>query len=412
MRRKSFLFVALFLASLAAVAADPAKAPLPLRSPVQDKNFYLLSLLERFPAALRDNDLTTLLTDKVAALQKATTTCALDCACFASAMRFSDAEVAQVADDLRRLYRTSNAMRELVDGPLRTSGTYRLDESKGGDELLAAAWLEAASGINNIIDIYGTGKAPKYPQIDSVSFDVKSQAYGQLVHTAGEDLDEQRPALRLFFQPSLRFALYLLEINNRDEAGRFEPLQKRENVAAIRRLHTIRWKDYPYSSILVPGYGPELAGWSLAPQSRLRAEIAARRFKERRAPLIIVSGGYVHPNQTAYCEAVEMKKSLIRDFNVPADAIIIEPHARHTTTNLRNAARLIYRYGIPFERKVLVTTDSFQSAYIESDGFARRCDQELRYQPANVLARISPFDLEITNRIESLQINPMDPLDP
>ena len=78
----------------------------------------------------------------------------------------------------------------------------------------------------------------------------------------------------------------------------------------------------------------------------------------------------------------------------------------------RNAARLVYRYGIPFERKVLVTTDSFQSATIESDGFARRCDQELRYQPAKVLSRLSPFDLEITNRIESLQSTPMDPLDP
>jgi hypothetical protein len=411
-RRKSLLFVVLFLASLAAPAAEPAKAPLRLRAPVQDKNFYLLSLLERSPAVLNDSDLTALLVEKVAALRKATSTCALDCACFASAMRFSDAEITQVADDLRRLYRTNKSMRELVDGPLRASGTVRLSQSKDGDELLAAAWLEAASGINNIIEVYGTGKAPKYPQIDSVSFDVKSHAYGQLVHTVGEDLDEQRPALRLFFQPSLRFALYLLEINNRDEAGRFEPLEKRENAAAIRRLRTIRWKDYAYSSILVPGYGPELAGWSLAPQSRLRAEIAARRFKERKAPLIIVSGGYVHPNQTAYCEALEMKKSLIRDFGVPADAIIIEPHARHTTTNLRNAARLIYRYGIPFELKVLVTTDSFQSAYIESDGFAKRCEQELRYQPAKVLSRLSPFDLVITNRIESLQINPMDPLDP
>ena len=303
-------------------------------------------------------------------------------------------------------------MRELVDFPLRRSGTYLLSESKSGDELLAAAWLEAASGINNIIDTYGSGKAPKYPQIDSVSFDVKSQAYGQLVHTVGEDLDEQRSGLKLFFQPSLRFALYLIQINNRDEAGRFEPLEKRENAVAIRRLRTIRWKDYAYSSILVPGYGPDLAGWSLAPESRLRVEIAARRFKERKAPLVIVSGGYVHPNQTSYCEAVQMKKSLVRDFGVPADAVIIEPHARHTTTNLRNAARLVYRYGIPFERKVLVTTDSFQSATIESDGFAKRCDQELGYQPAKVLSRISPFDLEVTNRIESLQLNPMDPLDP
>ena len=45
-------------------------------------------------------------------------------------------------------------------------------------------------------------------------------------------------------------------------------------------------------------------------------------------------------------------------------------------------------------------------------GIARRCDQELRYQPAKIGARVSPFDLEIAPRIESLQINPLDPLDP
>ena len=274
------------------------------------------------------------------------------------------------------------------------------------------AWLDAANGINNIIDVYGTGKAPRYPQIDSVSFDVKSQAYGQLVHTVAEDLDEQQSDLKLFFQPSLRFALYLLDVNHRDEAGRFEPLQRGENAAALRRLRTIRWKDYPYSSIIVPGYGPDLAGWSFAPEGKLRCEIAARRLRERKAPVIIVSGGYVHPNQTRYCEAMEMKKSLISDFGVPASAIIIEPQARHTTTNLRNAARLVYRYGIPFARAALVTTDSFQSAYIESDGFAKRCDQELGYQPGKILRRVSAFDLELVPRIESLQVNPMDPLDP
>jgi len=109
---------------------------------------------------------------------------------------------------------------------------------------------------------------------------------------------------------------------------------------------------------------------------------------------------------------VEMKNSLVRDFGVPANAIIIEPHARHTTTNLRNVARLIYRYGMPFDRPALVTTDSFQSTYIESDGFAKRCDQELGYQPARIGRRISMFDLEVTPRIESLQIDPRDPLDP
>ena len=374
------------------------RAPLHLTKPVQDKNFYALSLLERSSAVAADAELNAILRAKRDALHKATTTCALDSNCFAAAMKFSDAEIAQIAAALRRL--------RLDDAALRASGTEILHPT------IAAAWTDAANGINNIIDVYGTGKAPRYPQIDSVSFDVKSQAYGQLVHTVAEDLDEQQSDLKLFFQPSLRFALYLLDVNHRDEAGRFEPLQRGENAAALGRLRTVRWKDYPYSSIIVPGYGPDLAGWSFAPEGKLRCEIAARRLRERKAPVIIVSGGYVHPNQTRYCEAMEMKKSLISDFGVPASAIIIEPQARHTTTNLRNAARLLYRYGIPFARAALVTTDSFQSAYIESDGFAKRCEQELGYQPGKILRRVSAFDLELAPRIESLQINPMDPLDP
>ena len=80
--------------------------------------------------------------------------------------------------------------------------------------------------------------------------------------------------------------------------------------------------------------------------------------------------------------------------------------------SLRNAARLIYRYGLPFGAKALVTTDSSQSKYIESEAFTKRCDQELGYQPGKILRRVSAFDLELVPRIESLQVNPMDPLDP
>ena len=113
-----------------------------------------------------------------------------------------------------------------------------------------------------------------------------------------------------------------------------------------------------------------------------------------------------------WCIGMYLPVLLVRDFGVPAEAIIVEPHARHTTTNLRNAARLIYRYGIPFARPALVTTDSYQSANIESEGFAKRCDQELGYQPAKVVKRLNAFDLVVAPRIESLQIDPMDPLDP
>jgi hypothetical protein len=218
--------------------------------------------------------------------------------------------------------------------------------------------------------------------------------------------------LPLFFQPSLRFALHLLDVNQRDEAGRLEPLERGVNAAVLRRIASIEWKKFPYSVIIVPGYGPEKPGWALAPEGKLRLELAARRYRQGKAPLILVSGGYVHPNQTQYCEAVEMKKSLAVDFGVPASAIIVEPQARHTTTNLRNAARLMYRYGIPFARTALITTDSYQSSYIESDAFTKRCADELHYQPGKIVKRLSEFDLTFTPALDSLQIDPMEPLDP
>jgi hypothetical protein len=107
-----------------------------------------------------------------------------------------------------------------------------------------------------------------------------------------------------------------------------------------------------------------------------------------------------------------MKRDLMTRFGIPEDAILVDPHARHTTTNMRNAARLIYRYGIPFDRKALVTSDPGQSEYIENRTFAKRCVDELGYVPYRLLGRISAFDLEFVPGRDSLQSDPRDPLDP
>jgi hypothetical protein len=222
---------------------------------------------------------------------------------------------------------------------------------------------------------------------------------------------ERKPAI-LFFEPSLRFAAYLLDINHRDEAARLEPLEAGENQAAIRQISKTEWDRYPYTVIVVPGAGSDRVTWSISPGAKLRAELAANRYHQGKAPFILVSGGYVHPNQTPFAEAIEMKRVLMNDFGVPAAAVLVDPHARHTTTNMRNAARLMYRYGVPFERKALITTDLDQSAYIESQVFTKRCDDELGYQPHKLLSRTTVFDLEFLPMIESLQIDSIDPLDP
>jgi hypothetical protein len=397
-------------------AQEPAQRVLELRSPVQDKNFYVLSLLDRTPEATKavreEGSLASILERKRMALESAARSCET-VSCVDEALRWTDSEIAAGADGLRKVYSTNDAARKMVEGTLRESGAYIRYESKAGGDLLAQAWTDAARGMNRAIDVYAEGKNPRYPAIDSPAFDVKGAQYERMVHTVAYVVVEQAPQMRLFFQPTLKFALYLLDINKRDEAGRLEPLEEKENAAAVSRIRTIEWSRFPYTVIMVPGQGGDRVTWALAPEGRLRIEIAAGRWREGKAPLILVSGGYVHPNQTPFSEAVEMKKTLIADFGVPEDAILIDPHARHTTTNLRNSAREMYRYGVPFDHSALITTDSYDSAYIESAEFAKRCQDELGYMPYGIVKRLSVFDLEWVPKVESLQIDAAgDLLDP
>jgi len=201
-------------------------------------------------------------------------------------------------------------------------------------------------------------------------------------------------------------------MNHRDEAGRFEPMQLGENRAALEQIRHTDFSKFTYSVIVVPGAGSDRITMAFSPIGRARVQLAAKRYKEGRAPFILVSGGFVHPNQTPHCEAIEMKRTLMQEFGLPENAILIDPHARHTTTNLRNAARLIFRYGIPFSQKALITTDLLQSAYIESSVFNDRCRKELGYLPHKLAGRTSRFDLEFLPVIDSLEEDPTEPLDP
>jgi hypothetical protein len=158
---------------------------------------------------------------------------------------------------------------------------------------------------------------------------------------------EPHDGINLFFAPSLRSASELMFLNHRDEAGRLEPLERTENAKAVAHIPAVDWSRYPYTAIVIPGAGNDRPDVRLSPGGKLRDEIAAKRFHEGKAPFLIASGGYVHPERTEYAEPIEMKRDLMTRFGIPEDAIIVDPHARHTTTNMRNAARLMYRYGVP-----------------------------------------------------------------
>jgi uncharacterized SAM-binding protein YcdF (DUF218 family) len=125
----------------------------------------------------------------------------------------------------------------------------------------------------------------------------------------------------------------------------------------------------------------------------------------------MVSGGMAHPYKTKYCEAVEMKNYLVNTLHIPANAVLAEPQARHTTTNVRNGVRLIYHYGMPFNKPFITSTSASHSEYL-ANAMADRCMKELKYVPYKVGKRVNETTIELYPLIEALQINPLEPLDP
>ncbi len=105
-----------------------------------------------------------------------------------------------------------------------------------------------------------------------------------------------------------------------------------------------------YRFALVPGYTPYL-GWpgGLHPEAVTRLELAQRALDERLASVVIVSGGAVHSPDN---EAVLMYEWLVTH-GVERRRIVLEPFARHTTTNLKYAGRIALEAG---ESALLVLT--------------------------------------------------------
>jgi len=382
---------------------------LSLPTPVQDKNFYLSSLFQRNQQARklisRNKALSEIAKDKTLALKKASR--CDNANCFAELMRFDDATSEAVAAELQRLANAPQFKR-LATTHLRPSGVFIKYDQQPDEQMFAAAWKDAAAGLNRILSVYGLGKEPRYKDIDKVSFDVASQAYSNLVKAKIAGIRFSRAPL--FFEPTLSFAMGLLNINRRDEAGRYEPLELGENKTTIRNLKTIRWNDYRYAFILVLGSGPADSA-KLSPIGAQRSDMGAQLFLQKKAPLIIVSGGHVHPMQTPYCEAIEMKKYLIEKYKIPAARILVEPYARHTTTNFRDAARLAFRYRIP-TRLALVTSSEDHITSVTGEQFRIRNLNELGYFPVEFIKRISPVEAEFKPSISSLFFDANDPLDP
>lgn len=390
---------------------------------VQSKNYYLLTLFGQLPEVKMllsaDATLQSVGRAKKDAIADALKRCGKDGYCYTSAIQFSAQEIALVSDRLKALYQPGNALGKLVKEHLIPSGTYVLFQQLPAAEMLVKAWEQDANGINYAIGVYAEGKKPHYPNIDSISYPVRDprdttalrQAYVGFLYNVVSLINVEHANGASFFSIPLTSALRFIEVNEREQAADFEPMVAGENKAAYSRVKTIKWNAYEYSLIMIPGAGPDEPAVPLSAEGMVRCRLAALQYKKGLAPFIVTSGGKVHPYKTKYCEATEMKKYLVEKLGVPASAIIIEPHARHTTTNMRNTARLIYRYGIPFNKVALTCTTRGQSMMIEKTLIAR-CLKELNEAPYKNGERLSETEMEFYPLIEALHINPEEPLDP
>ena len=388
---------------------------------VSDKNFYLLTVIQHTPEVQKlvqkNEGLQRMLANKMTGFKQADIDSCHSPACLLNNFKFSGNDSIQAVGAFMDLYQKfPKVLDRMIDDHLRPSGYYERYVKLSNIDFLIQSWGQSIVGINNIIDQFGLGRKMRYPKIDSASYDVNSDYYKVVLKSMLEYVGEQKTSMDLFYQPSLLVALQLMDVNDRDEPARLEPLELYENRKAIEMIRHTNWNAFRYAAIEVPGSGPDVYTLPISPICKIRCCLAALRYKRGWAPFIIVSGGYVHPFHTPNCEAVEMKKYLMQKLLIPGSSIIIEPQARHTTTNLRNVNRLILRYGIPADKlSVFVSTKSqvdWVMDQLPNQNFDNRCIMEMGFLPYRDKKRISDQDMTFYPTRVSLQMDPYDPLDP
>ena len=379
----------LILAALAMTAAAPVWAETSALVAVSDtvvdtlskRLFPMLAALGRWPPATLDTR-----ARRIAA-------CGDVSACVIEATIWTDQDRAMMAERLAK----TGALRSI-------KANADLPVAVGIDQELEA--------LNVVLRVYGLGLPGRYPKIDGPIFPTGTPFFADSVKVAIDTARAASDSPPATIAASVRLAVALLDANDATAATRFEPLDQRENAGARTLATRTDWKAFRYSLLIVPGVGPEDTGTELSPRSKLHALLAAQRYRQGLAPFILVSGSAVHPRGTRFVEAVEIRRALVERYGIPAGRVILEPYARHTTTNLRNATRRMVALGIPLDRPTLIVTDAEQSKYIESQTFTDRNRTELGYLPGAVGRRLSAYDLEFQPSRLSLRHDPRDPLDP
>lgn len=192
------------------------------------------------------------------------------------------------------------------------------------------------------------------------------------------------------------------------------------NQATILRLLNEKElvSSAPYELLIVPGYTPldvERPTHLLEiPAALSRLELAAEDITSGIVRCVLVSGGSVHPPGTPYNEALMMREQLLR-LGVNSDQILVDPYARHSTTNLRNAGRMMRSLGMT--RGLIVTgfdrstfSQAFYFGHPLLSTFALRCQTELGYSIGE-LDRVDDYHIAFYPSADVTTPSYDDPLD-
>ena len=399
---------------MAAAHAPPAVAA-PSAETLEQTVFPLFAMLRAAPGwatALRaDPVLRRLAADRAA--RTPLPACGPAPRCLADVWIWTDADIALVDARLRLLMTDRQRADALATRLMRPSGQFARHHALADADLVAAAWAGTAAALNRIVAVYARGDAPRYPKIDAIIFDAALPEFGAVLEAHAAAVAARTRADDLFFDASQRYAAGLLRMNERTDAALHRPLLGGANDGAVRHVAGTDWRATPYTALLVFGHGPEDATSRTGVMGHIRLGIAADLYQRGLAPFLIVSGGNVHPNRTPFNEAIEMKRLLIQDYGIPADRILIEPHARHTTTNLRNCARLLLAAGFPRDRPALVVSDPRTITYIGGKELADRNLIEMGVQPGTLSPGPDRVSLRFMPDPIAFQVDAAaDPLDP
>ena len=327
-----------------------------------------------------------LVTDRRSRRAEALASCREDRGCLVAGLSWSEEEVARLS---ALLAPAQAAVPSLRNEALATGYPFGLEVPAEEGFLSALVTLQVA--LQNQAIARAVNEAPR-PALDTAVAGAEA-ATVNIVEESG------------------RLATALLLAAGRDEAFRYGPDAADENGAAVAAIPNIDFAAYPYTAILVPGQGPTDDTTALNPAGINRINTAVARWRAGLAPLLLVSGGHVHPDKTPFCEAIEMRRYLVETLAIPPEAILVDPYARHTTTNIRNAARVLQGAGVPMERPILVTSDLLQLAGIVF-GLAPRCEEELGFVPWQALGRLDATDACAVLTPDSQRLDRGDSLDP